>query len=39
MYLGAWLKILNQQVTGSKFTTGKNEGKRVISCDMYYFVF
>lgn len=34
VYLGAWLRILNQQVIGSKFTTGKNEAKRVITCNM-----
>lgn len=34
VHLGAWFKILNQQVTGSKFTTGKNEAKKVIICNM-----
>lgn len=34
VYLGAWLKISNQQVRGSKSTTGKNEAKRVITCNM-----
>ena len=34
MYLGAWLRICNQQIIDSKFTTGQNEVKRVVSCDI-----
>lgn len=36
MLLGAWLRICNQQITGSKFTTGQNEVKRVVSRDIYF---
>lgn len=39
MYFGAWWRTVNHQVIVSKFTTGKNEVKGVISCGMWYFCF